>query len=97
MSFVWKSSWDNSPGPSSERTFPTQRECYEDMMIHAVDKMKWNLEYDDVLDDPISLRKTEDGLETTDTPINYTLNVNSDRIVHKSYSGTYEYWIEKIP
>ena len=59
----------------SEKTFSTHEECYEDMRKAANDKVLWNIEFTDFRDD----------VETI--PIEITANRN--KIVCKSYSGTY--------
>ena len=35
----------------STRCFATQKECYDDMRNHALEKMKWNTEYEHDLED----------------------------------------------
>ena len=93
--YHWIAHSDDDCYTEGSGPFDTQEECYKDMMNHAIDKMKWNLEWSDVLYDGVT--KTESkGLVTTGEPIGYELKVNADEIVHKSYSGTYTYRIEVV-
>ena len=94
--FTWVAeSTDGSYHERSIRTFETQEECYNDMMFHAIDKMKWNVEYTDVVDDPFYEKPDNDGIVRHDNPIRYTLDCYSDHIIHRSYSGDYIYTIVK--
>ena len=78
------SSDDGSFTDDSRRTFDTQEECYNDMRNSALEKMKWNTEWCDVND-------CADG-----DFIGYKVSFFKDKIIHKSYSGTYTYIIKKI-
>ena len=88
---------DKSWSDRSQGAFDTQEECYMDMMNHAVDKMKWNIEWDDIVYDSSGKCELIDGIMTYDTSIYYGLTVTSDTIIHTSYSGTYIYSIETVP
>ena len=61
--------------------FKTEKEAYEDMRKAALEKMKWNTEYDEDYED--------------DIPIGYTVNFmfSKRKITHESYSGLYTYEI----
>ena len=51
MKYAWTAKSDDGCfEDKSEKVFNTQEECYMDMMNHAIDKMKWNVEYEDVID-----------------------------------------------
>ena len=98
IGFKWTAvSDDDCFHDKSSKAFATQEDCYNDMMVHAVDKMKWNIEWGDVVERPVS--PTENGLITekqTGFGIGYTLDCYPDKIVHKSYSGEYTYQIHPI-
>jgi hypothetical protein len=59
--------------------FETKKEAYEDMRDSALDKLKWNTEFDEDF---------EDG-----EPITYNVKFSKDSITHNSYSGEYVYTI----
>lgn len=65
------------------KKFNTKKEAYDDMRNAALEKMKWNTEYDEDFEDNI--------------PIGYTVNFMfaRDRITHESYSGLYTYEIKE--
>ena len=70
---------------NSNTTFETEGECYKDMQAHALEKMKWNTNYED-----------GDFADCTDDyydGITYEVHFAKRMIVHKSYSGTYVYII----
>lgn len=98
IGFKWTAkSDDDCFHDNSDRAFATQEDCYNDMMLHAVDKMKWNIEWEDVVERPVP--PNEHGLitkEQTGFNIGYTLDCYPDYIVHNSYSGKYTYTIEPI-
>lgn len=75
----------------SVKAFSSQKACYEDMMNHAVETLKWNIEWEDFDD-----CGTEDGLVIAKIPIGYNLEVNTHKIVRTSNSGTYTYEIKPI-
>lgn len=96
--------WDDE----SSKTFYKQSDCYKDMMEHAIDKMKWNVEWDDVTTDCNAYE--EDGLIKTDGEMDarenqvggdtwgiyYKLECHPHMIQHLSGSGLYTYKIETV-
>ena len=79
--FYWKvSSNDGAYEERSEWTFDTKKSAYENMRIAALEKMKWNTEYEEDFD--------EQG-----EPIEYKVIFSRDKIIHESYSGIYTYEI----
>lgn len=83
--------------------YGSQKECYEKMMDFAVNKMKWNVEWEDVIDGQ-HLVNGEDGIvradEDENTParggyIGYEARFYPHKIVHTSYSGTYTFVIHR--
>lgn len=78
--------------------FKSQSDCYADMVRHAIDKIKWNTEWTDLVE--ANDKPNEDGLITNDKSnllhIHYDLDIYPDKIVHKSYSGIYTYQIKTI-
>ena len=92
----------------STKTFYKQSDCYNDMMQHAIDKIKWNVEWDDVISDCNAF--DEDGLIKTDGEMNsrgdqvggdtwgiyYQLECHPHMIQHLSGSGLYTYKIEIV-
>lgn len=98
MKYLWTAkSDDDCFHDKSDRVFDTQEECYNDMMEHAVDKMKWNVDYWDVIDGQNILEKN--GIKQTNEVgkdagyIGYEVKFMPHKIVHTSYSGTYTYEI----
>lgn len=71
---------------SAIQGFPTREQAYNDMRNHALEKMKWNTEFDDVC--------YEQG-ECGDSTIGYAVHFAPTFIEHSSYSGTYRYKIVK--
>lgn len=63
------------------KQFKTKREAYDDMRNAALEKMKWNTEYD------------EDFYFYDDDPIRYKVTFWKRKIIHESYSGIYKYEI----
>lgn len=63
----------------SRERFDTQKECYNDMRNAALEKMKWNTEYDEDFNDGDC--------------IGYEVYFEKDKIIHESYSGKYVYEI----
>lgn len=78
--------------------FKTQADCYADMVKHAIDKIKWNTLWTDLVE--TDDKPNDDGLITNDKldllHIHYDLDIYPDKIVHKSYSGIYTYQIKTI-
>lgn len=80
--FYWLAeSDDGSFTDISVGMFNTQKEAYEDMRNAALEKMKWNTEYD------------EDFYDVD--AIDYEVVFYKDKIIHSSYSGEYTYTIHK--
>lgn len=96
LKFRWTAHSDDGVWSDHSANFDTQEECYKDMMNHAIDKMKWNIEWEDVVSDGATKQALAGGIITTGQPIGYELKVNADRISHTSYSGTYSWQIEKV-
>ena len=69
----------------SIQEFTSKRECYNDMRNAALEKMKWNNEYDADFADII-----DDGY------IGYEVKFSRNKIIHKSYSGVYTYEIKEV-
>lgn len=66
---------DGAYDDESQVYFKTKKEAYDSMRNAALEKMKWNTEYDE-------------DFEENDC-INYEVEFYKDKIVHRSYSGTY--------
>ena len=80
--FYWKASSDDGAFEDvSEKGFETEKEAYEDMRNAALEKMKWNTEYDEDFDD---------GFEDF---VKYKVKFKKNKIIHKSFSGKYTYKI----
>ena len=84
--FKWiAKSDDGAFEDESTKVFDSKKDCYEDMRNLALEKMKWNTEYDDdfsyLLDDDY---------------IGYEVKFKQDEIVHTSYSGVYTYKIVEV-
>ena len=73
---------DGAFNDESEICFKTKREAYNAMRNAALDKMKWNTEYDE-------------DFEDDDSEIFYEVEFHKDKIIHRSYSGTYVYEIKR--
>lgn len=83
--FKWfASSSDGCFEDMSEKVFKTKKECYEDMRNAALEKMKWNTQYD------------EDFEDEDDEWIGYHVMFSKDKITHDSYSGLYTYQIINV-
>lgn len=100
MKYLWTANSDDGCfEDKSEKVFDTQAECYMDMMEHAVNKMKWNVDYQDVIEGQSILEK--DGIKQTNEVgkhagyVGYEVKFMPHKIVHTSYSGTYTYEIKK--
>jgi hypothetical protein len=68
----------------SKQMFETKEECYNDMRNSALEKMKWNTEYEDFSD------------MTDNEYIGYEVRFKPREIVHISYSGTYTYKVVEV-
>ena len=66
----------------SGRGFETRREAYNDMRNAALEKMKWNTEYDE-------------DFEDEEDEVGYHVVFSKGKIIHESYSGIYTYVIKK--
>ena len=76
--FTWVAhSNDDCYNVESERSFSTLKECYNDMRNAALEKAKWNTEFDEDF---------EEGV-----PIGYEFKFHPLCIVHSSFSGVYTY------
>ena len=69
----------------SRQEFTSKKECYNDMRNAALEKMKWNTEYDADFADVI-----DDGC------IGYKVKFSRKQIIHESYSGVYTYEIKEV-
>lgn len=69
----------------SRKSFDTKQECYNDMRNAALEKMKWNTEFDEDFGD------LNDG-----DYIGYKVKFSKDKIIHESYSGIYTYEIGRV-
>ena len=67
----------------SKGTFDSEKDCYNDMRRAALEKMKWNTEFDEDL-------VPENGV---DNFIGYVVKFSQNMIIHQSFSGVYVYKI----
>ena len=76
---------DGAYEEESKYNFETKKEAYNNMRNAALEKMKWNTEYDEDFDDE-------------DDEIDYHVDFSFSKgmIVHESYSGVYTYVIKEI-
>lgn len=82
MKYKWiAKSNDGAFEDESKKDFTSKEECYNDMRDSALEKMKWNTEWEDVDDD--------------DT-LGYKVHFSRNKIIHESYSGLYTYEIVEI-
>ena len=82
MKYIWKAwSDDGCFEDQSIREFSTKKDAYTDMRESALEKMAWNTEWEDV--------------DESDT-LGYQVHFSRNKIVHKSYSGTYTYEIVEV-
>lgn len=101
MKFTWKAKnndgWSDSPMTALGKPilFDTQEECYKHMRSAAMNKMKWNTNWEDF--DDMETETTKDGILTTVYDyIAYDVNFYPNKIVHRSYSGEYVYEIVPV-
>lgn len=73
---------DRSFEDESRQEFTSKEECYNDMRNAALEKMKWNTEYEHDFNDCES--------------IEYGVTFYQERIIHASYSGVYTYEIKEV-
>lgn len=79
--YFWIASSDDSAYEDrSDGLFTDKRECYDDMRDSALEKMKWNTQYNEDFYEP-------------DDYIGYKVRFSKNTIVHDSYSGSYTYQI----
>ena len=78
MKYSWRASSNDGCYETQGMLFSTKQEAYNDMRHYALEKMKWNTEWEDVEED--------------DT-IGYEVHFSRNKIVHESYSGVYTYEI----
>lgn len=71
---------DGAYEDSSKGSFDNKKDCYNDMRNAALEKMKWNTEYDE-------------DFTYGDDAVGYKVRFTQDMIIHSSYSGTYVYKI----
>lgn len=76
---------DGSYYEESDKCFETKKECYDDMRNHALEKMKWNTEYNNDFEDI-----------GDDDYIGYNVRFSQNMITHESYSGLYTYEIKEL-
>ena len=74
-------SGDGAYTEESKSNFETKIEAYNDMRNAALEKMKWNTEYDEDFDD----------VDEIDYHVDFVFS--QGKIIHTSYSGIYTYEI----
>ena len=80
--YIWKAESNDGWYEENGIIFDTKKDAYNNMRDAALEKMKWNTEFD------------EDFPEGT--PIGYEVVFEQDKIVHESYSGVYTYTIVEV-
>lgn len=86
IKYKWIASSDDGAFENeSETLFDTEKDCYNDMRNSALEKMKWNTEFD------VDFFDVEDG-----DYIGYRVMFFKNKIIHTSYSGVYTYEILAI-
>lgn len=70
---------DHSYEDFSRGSFNNKKDCYDDMRNVALEKMKWNTNYDEDYADADS--------------VSYKVRFTQDMIIHQSFSGVYVYKI----
>lgn len=81
--YGWIASSNDGSYEDNGGLFETHEEAYKDMRNHALEKMKWNTEWED-----FSYLSDEDFIA-------YDVQFSRNSIVHRSYSGIYTYEIVK--
>lgn len=81
--YSWKASSNDGSFEDNGGWFETHEEAYNDMRNHALEKVKWNTEWEDFSD-----LSEEDFIA-------YDVQFSRNSIVHRSYSGIYTYKIVK--
>lgn len=74
----------------SEKMFDNKEDCYNDMRNAALEKMKWNTQYEEDLLPLCEMGNNEDEY------IGYSVKFNKNYISHNSYSGEYVYTIHEV-
>jgi hypothetical protein len=80
--YKWIASSNDGWEDEAKKEFATKKEAYEDMRKAVFEKMCWNTEFDEDLSDGCS--------------VPYEVKFQQDKIVHKSFSGTYTYEIVPV-
>lgn len=89
MKYTWICYCDKTEYISeSEKMFDKREDCYNDMRNAALEKMKWNTQYDEDLL-PMYEENDEDY-------IGYSVKFHKNYISHNSYSGEYVYTIHEV-
>lgn len=63
--------------------FDTKKDAYNHMRDAALEKMKWNTEY-------------EEDFDNSNMFLNYHVIFSREKIIHESYSGVYTYIIKEV-
>lgn len=85
IGYSWEAFGDGGSYKAKSPTlFRTRKEAYEDMRQAALDKMKWNTEYD------------EDFGGDDDQMVEYGVSFSRGKIVHNSFSGRYAWHVVKV-
>lgn len=79
--YSWQVSSNDGSFEDKGEWFDTHEEAYNDMRNHALEKMKWNTEWEDFFD-----------LDEREC-LGYKVKFHRNYIVHESYSGIYTYEI----
>ena len=74
---------DGSFNDESRESYETKEECYCYMRDAALEKMKWNTEY-------------QQDFDNEEDSIGYEVSFSQNEIKHISYSGTYTYKIIEV-
>jgi hypothetical protein len=74
---------DGSFNDESRESYKTKEECYCYMRDAALEKMKWNTEY-------------QHDFDNEEDSIGYEVSFSQNEIKHTSYSGTYTYKIIEV-
>lgn len=83
--YKWIAESNDGSFEDESALFENEKECYNDMRQRAIEKMKWNTEFD------------EDFLDVEDGEcIYYEVKFFKNKIIHSSYSGVYTYEIIEI-
>jgi hypothetical protein len=80
--YTWEAVSNDGNFEDNGGWFDTHKEAYEDMRCHALEKIKWNTEWEDFSD-----------MDEKDW-IGYDVKFHRNYIIHESYSGIYTYSIK---